>query len=151
MRHVLVPLEPAGRIEVEALDQARGPRPQLGRQGGHDLELCGGHDRPEAELGGRAGEPGQEQRLGLVRGHAGQPRPVAVDEADAAVRPALGEDRDAGRAQLLDVAVDGPDGDLQLTGELRRGQAAAALEQEQQVDEAAGTHLPEDSPVHDRT
>ena len=51
---------------------------------------------PEPQLRGRPGQTGQEQGLRLVGGHAGQPGPIAVDQADAAVRPALGEDRDAG-------------------------------------------------------
>ena len=37
--------------------------------------------------------------------------------------------------------MDGPHGDLELPRELGSGQAATALEQEQQVDEATGAHL----------
>ena len=101
-----------------------------GRQGGHHLELRGGDDRAETQLRGGTGQAGEEQGLGLVGGHAGQPRAVAVDEPDPTERAALREDRDAGRAQLLDVAVDGPDRHLQLARELaprsgRRGSGAA--------------------------
>ena len=125
---------------MEALDQARRADPQLRRQRGEDLELRRGHDGPEAELGGGPGHPGQEQRLGLVAGHPGQARPVAVDEADPAVRAALGVDRDAGRAQRLDVAMDRPLGDLELGGELGGGQLASRLEEEQHRDESGGAH-----------
>ena len=119
---------------------AAGPGAQLGRQRGHDLEPGGGDDRPEAELRGGARQARQEHRLGLVGGQARQARPVAVDEADAAVRAALGVDRDAGLGERLDVAVDRPDGDLELLGQLRRRHPAAGLEQEQDVDEPAGAH-----------
>ena len=142
-------LEPARRVEVEALGDPAGPRPELRRQGGHDLEPGGRDDRPEPELRGRPRQPAQEDRLGLVGGQAGQPRPVAVDEADAAVRPALGVDRDAGLGERLDVAVDRPDRDLELVGELRGRHPAAGLEEQQDVDESAGTHATEDSRVDD--
>ena len=140
VRDGLVGLEPAGGIEVEPLDDPRCAGPKLGRQGGHDLELRRGDDRAETQLRGGAGQAGEEQGLGLVGGHAGQPRAVAVDQADAAERTALGEDRHAGRAQLLDVAMHGPHRDLELAREFSRGQAASALEQQEQVDETAGAH-----------
>jgi hypothetical protein len=37
--------------------------------------------------------------------------------------------------------MNGPDGDFELLRELGGGQAATALEQEQQVDQATGAHL----------
>ncbi len=132
--------EPFAGVEVEALDQARGPRPELDRQRREDLELGGGDDRPEPELGGRSGQSGEEQRLGLLGGHPGQPRPVAVHQPDPAVRAALGVDRHARRAQRLDVAVDRSFGDLELARQLGGGQLAARLEQQQERHEARCTH-----------
>jgi hypothetical protein len=140
MGQVLRRVEPAGGVEVEALGDAAGPSPELRRQRSHDLQAGRGHDRPEAQLRGRTGQTREEHRFGLVGGQAGQPGPVAVDEADAAVRAALGVDRHAGFRQRLDVAVDRPDGHLELLGELRRRHPAAGLEQEQDVDQAAGAH-----------
>ena len=125
---------------MEPLHQPRRARAQLRGQGGEDLEPGRGDDRAQPQLGGRPGQAGQEQGLRLVGGHAGQTGPIAIDQADAAVRPALGEDRDAGGAQGVDVAVDGPDRDLELVGQLSRGQAAAGLEDQQQVDQSTGTH-----------
>jgi hypothetical protein len=58
------------------------------------------------------------------------------------VRPALRVDRDAGGAEGLDVAVDGPNRDLQLAGQLGRGQPTAVLEVEEQLEEARGAHAP---------
>ncbi len=125
---------------MEALDQARRAHPQLGRQRGEDLELGAGDDRAEPQFGRRAGHPRQEERLGFLAGHPGQPRPVAVDQPDAALRPALGIDRDAGRAERLDIAVDRPLGDLELAGELAGRQLAPRLEQQQHRDESGGAH-----------
>jgi len=42
--------------------------------------------------------------------------------------------------ERLDVAVDRPDGDLELLGQLPGGQPVASLEQEENIDESAGTH-----------
>jgi hypothetical protein len=64
----------------------RDPGAELGRQGGDDLDLRRGHDGSEAQLRGRAWQARQEQRSGLVRGHPGKPRPIALDQADPAGR-----------------------------------------------------------------
>ena len=82
----LARLEPVAGVEVEALDEARRPDAQLGRQRGEHLELRRRHDGAQTELRGGAGQAREEQRLGLVAGHPGQPRAVAVDEPEAAVR-----------------------------------------------------------------
>src|SRR4051812_34073538 len=140
MGHLLVRLEPSGGIEVEPLDQPRRAGPKLRWESGHHLELRSGHDRAESQLRGWPRQPGQEQRLGLVRGHPGEARPIAVDEADPAERTALSEDGHARGAQLLDVPVDGPDRDLELVGELRGGHATPTLEQQQEVHEPARAH-----------
>jgi hypothetical protein len=52
------------------------------------------------------------------------------------VRPALGVDRDAGRAERLDIPVDRSLGDLELGGELAGGQLASRLKEEQHRDES---------------
>ena len=50
------------------------------------------------------------------------------------MRPAIGVDRDARCAQGVDVAMDRPDGYLELPGELGRGLAAARLESSRSED-----------------
>ena len=140
MRRLLADLEPAGRVEVEALDEPRCPSPKLGRQGGEDLEPGRGHHGTQAELRRRTGKPGQEQRLGLVRGHPGQPRAVPVDQPDAAVRATFRVDRDPRLAQRIDVTVDAPDRDLELPGEGRGSHLAAGLEEQEKRHEAGCTH-----------
>ena len=56
------------------------------------------------------------------------------------MRAALGVDRDARRAERLDVAVDRPDRDLELAGELGRGEPAAGLEQQEQGQQPGRAH-----------
>ena len=90
VRHRLAGTEPAGRVEVEPLEEAARAAPELGGQRGQDLEPGRRDHGPEPELGGRAGEPGEEQGVGFLGRHAGEPGAVAVDQADAAVRPAVG-------------------------------------------------------------
>ena len=131
VRDVLAGPEPAGGVEVEPLEEAARAPAQLRRERREDLEPRRGDDGAEPELGGRPGQARQEQRVGLLGGHAGQPRAVAVDEPDAAVGPALGVDRDARGAQRLDVAMDRAHRDLELarrapTRSSRRGTGAAA-------------------------
>ena len=128
-------LEPARGIQVEALRHAPRARSELRWQGRHDLELGRCHDRSKPERRGRARQAPQEHRLGLVGRQAGQTRPVAVNEADTAVRASLGVDRDARLGERLDVAVDRPDGYLELLGQFRGRHPTAGLEQEQDVDE----------------
>ena len=63
-------LEPVDRIEVEALrDLLRAGAAALGQRGG-ELELRRQELVGEAKLRRRAGQAGQEQRLGLVLGQA---------------------------------------------------------------------------------
>ena len=128
--------EPRGRVEVEALDQARGAGTELAGQRGEDLQAGSGDDRAQPELRGRAGHAGEEERLRLVRGEPGQPRPVAVDELDAAVRAALGVDRHARGAERVDVAMDRALADLELGRQHRGRGPAARLEEQEQLDEA---------------
>src|SRR4029079_12099444 len=100
----------------------------------------GRDDRAQPELGGGSGQARQEQGFGLLGSHAGQARPIPVDEADAAGRATLGVDRDPRRTELLDVAVDRPDRHLELARQLRAGHATALLQEEQQIDQATGAH-----------
>ena len=151
MGHRLAGTEPLARVEMEALDQTRRPDTKLRWQGREDLQLRRRDDGAQTELGGRPGQPGEEQRLGLFAGHPCQAGPIAIDQAETAVRATLGVDRDARRAQRLDIAMDGPFGHLELGRELGGGQLAACLEEEQERHEAGGAHPVTIRLIHDRT
>ena len=142
VRQLLVRLEPARRVEMESLGDPARPNAQLGRQGGHHLEPRGRNHRPETELRRGTGQPGQEDGLRFVRGEAGQAGSVAVDEADPTVRSAFRVDRDTGLGEGLDVAIDRPDRDLQLLGQLGGRHPAARLQEEQDIDQSTGSHPP---------
>lgn len=114
--------------------------PQFLRQCGPHLELGRGEDGAQAQLGGGTGRSGEEEGLGLPGGEAGQPGAVAVEEAVATGVARVAVQRDARRAQCLDVAVDRAHGHLQLLGELGGGHPAPGLEQEEDRDESAGLH-----------
>jgi hypothetical protein len=128
---------------VEPLDQPRRTRPKLGWQRREDLQASGSDDGSQPELRGRTGQPGQEQRLGLLAGHAGEPRAVALNEPDPAVRATLGIDRYACLGQGIDIAEHRAHRDLELLGERRGRHLAAGLEQEQQGDQAGSAHRSE--------
>jgi hypothetical protein len=133
-------VEPAGGVEEEALHEARGASAQLPGQRRQHLQPRGGHHRAQAELGSGSRQAGQEHGLGLVGGHAGEPRPVALHQPHAAMWAALGVDRYARLAERLDVAVDRPFRHLQLTRQLGGRHLAAGLEQEEQGHQAGRAH-----------
>ena len=145
VRHLLTGLEPARSVQMEPLEQAGGAPAQLRGERRKDLEPRGRDHRPETELRSGSRDPGQEQRIGLVRGHPGEPRPVALDEPDASVRAALRVDRHARDGERLDVSMDRPDRHLELPRELGGGHHAPCLEQEQQADQAGGAHGTDDT------
>ena len=147
-RHLVRLPVPARGVQVEPGLHPPDLLAQAGRQGGQQLELRRGQHRAEPELGGRARQPGQRQRLGLVGAQPGQPGAVAVHELVAAAVPGVPVQRDAGLVQGLHVPVDGADRDLELTGQLRGRHPAPGLQQEQDRDQAAGAHDADSAPLH---
>lgn len=129
MRRTVRIAVPAGGVEQEAFLDPSGVLAQLGRKGGPQLELGGGERLAEAELGGGAGERGEERGLRLVRGQSGEPGPVAVDQPVAARVSGRAVQRDTGGAERLDVPVDRTDGDLQFLGQLLGRHPAPVLKQ----------------------
>ena len=107
-----------------------------------ELEPRGGELAAEPELGGRPGHPGGEERLGLVRGQAGEPRAVAAREPVAAGQgrapprpgtPAAASDSMSRWTVRTEISS--------MPGELGSRELAARLEHEQQRDEPRRTHL----------
>jgi len=147
-RHLVRLPVPARGVQVEPGLYPPDLLAQAGRQGGQQLQLRRRQHGAEPELGGRAWQPGQRQRLGLVGAQPGQPRAVAVDELVAAAVPGVPVQRDAGLVQGLHVPVDGTDRDLKLAGQLSGRHPAPGLEQEQDRDQPAGAHDADSAPVH---
>lgn len=136
---------PPGSVQVEALLQSGRPVAQRRGERGVQLELQRGHHVAVAQLVGRAGQPGQEQPVGLLGGQPGQSGPPPVDELVAAGVPGLAVERDAGGVQRLDVPVDGAGRDGQPLGELRGGQPPMRLEQQQDGEKSRSPHFTDTS------
>jgi hypothetical protein len=132
--------EPGRGVEMETGLHALGAGAQLLRKGDQQLQLGSRHGGTEAEIGGRPGQAGQEKRLGLARLEAVQPRPIAVEQSIAAFRPALAIDRNAGRTQRVDVAIDRAQRDLAGFGQHLRRDPAARLEGGEDGEQPARSH-----------
>jgi len=136
--HLLAAAEPARQVEVDERRAWAGLVRQTRRD--PDLALRGREGGIQPELADGARHPEDEQGLGLLRAQAAKGKSVPVQQLAAAARPRFGPDGDAGGTQCLEVAVDRPDGDLELLGEGHGGRPSAGLEQEDQGHQAVGTH-----------
>ena len=112
-----------------------------GEPGGDlDLPVRGGQGARQPQVAQDGGHAQDEQGLGLIRPQAAEREPVAVHQPAAAARSCFGHDRDARRAERLQVPVDRPDADPELGGERPRGRHAAGLEQQGQREQPVGAH-----------
>ena len=140
MRDAVLGAEPATRVEVEEPLRPRRPLLEFGRERGQHLQPGGGELAAEPELGRRPRHARGEERLRLVRGQAGEPGAVAAGEPVAACGPAYRLDRDSGRRERLDVAMDRAHRHLQPLGYVGGRELSACLEQQQERDESGGAH-----------
>lgn len=140
-RRVLFPV-PSERVEVEPLPDPASPVPQWSRQRRSQFQLCRRQHLAQSQVVRRTGQPGQEQRLGLVGVQSGEPGPVAAEQLVTAVVPGVPVHRNTRAAQRVDVPVDGPDRDTQLFGELTCRQPAPVLQQEDEGEEPGRAHEP---------
>ncbi len=141
-RQIVLVVIPAGRVEMEPRPDPLGPVPQRLGQRCQQLELGRRHRLAQAEVGGDVRRPGQEQRVGLVRRQAGQPRPVTVEQPKTTVRTPVRHDRDAGQAEGIDVAVDGTDRDLEFGRQLGTGEPPPVLKEQDDRQQPARPHPP---------
>ncbi|APE19739.1 hypothetical protein vnz_01140 [Streptomyces venezuelae] len=90
---------PAQRVEVEAFADPSCPVPERGRERRGQFQLCRREHLAQPQVRRRTGQPGEEQRLGLLGVQSGQLGPVAAEQLVAATVPGVPVDRDAGAAQ----------------------------------------------------
>ena len=83
----------------------------------------------------------QEQGPGLVGGEAAEVGATTAEQLPPAVAALLGVDGHTGHRQGFEVASGRALGDLELLGDLGRGDAPLALEDEQEGDQPVGTHV----------
>src|SRR5205814_5378659 len=95
---------------------------------------------------GRGGPGDEEQRLGLGSGEAAQVRTPSAGETPTAIAALRRVDREAGRAQRIEVASSRSFGYFELERHLCRGDLPARLEQQQYCHESVSPHPPMISP-----
>src|SRR5580765_1072564 len=124
--------------------RAARPLLQVRRQRRQNLQT--GVREHTAEAGRRRRR--DEQRLRLGRGEPCELRPVATGQPIAACGPTQRLDRNTGGSERLDVAVNRSDRDLEVRGELGRGELPPQLQEEKQRNQPrcphrAGTYMTE--------
>ena len=134
--------EPAWGIEMKAFLHPAGVRAQIGRQCRHQLGLRRQHRSIEAKRGCRPRQSRHEQRLGLRLRQSVQPHAIAVEQAIAAFRAAIGIDGNAGRGERIDVAIDGAHRNLAGVREFRRGDLSPRLQGGEDRKQPARAHGP---------
>src|SRR5580658_726883 len=105
---------------MEARADAIRLRLDMGRQRRHELELRGCENLREAKLGGRSRQACEKKRFGFRLGEAGELRAIAIHKLETAAAAAVRIDGDTGGAQLIDIAKDRSDGNLEMSRELGR-------------------------------
>lgn len=114
------------------------PRARRGRELARRLvEL-----RPEAQVGSRPLPAERKQRLQLRLGQPGEVGAVAVEQVRAAARPPVGRDRNARRAQRVQIAKDRAPRNLEARGQVAGAQPAVGLQQQEDGKEAVGSNAP---------
>ena len=106
-------------------------------QGAH--QLAEGRLQLRARVRRRSG--GEEQGTRLAGAQAAEVGATTTCEAPAAAPPLLGVDRQPRHAERVEVAPGGPLGHLELGGHLGRRHPASLLQEQEDGDEAVGTHL----------
>src|ERR1035437_3963006 len=133
-------LKPAGSVEVKPLPNPRGPASKLRRQGCQHFQLRGRENGAQPELGRLSRVTRKEQGFRLFGREAGEPRSIALHQLEAAVCTSIRVDGYPRAAQLVDVAVDSSNRDLELVCHLLGRHPATRLEQQKDRNESAGSH-----------
>jgi hypothetical protein len=129
--------EPAGHIQMNQ----RGARSRAAESGGGaDLAVRRGDGAVKTEVAQHIRDAQDKERLCLVGVQGAQREPVVVHELAPAAWPGLGNDRDAHRAERLQIPVDGPDRHLKLTGQSPGGHPAAGLQDQDQRHQTICSH-----------
>jgi hypothetical protein len=111
------------------------------RQGGRQFQLRRRQQISEPKFCRRSRQPGEEEGRGFGRRQTGELGAIPVEELEPAIGTAIGIDRHICRTQLVDVAIDGPDGDLELLGQGPRGHPPAGLQEHEDRQQSARAHM----------
>jgi hypothetical protein len=127
---------PAARVEQESLLGAGRDFAQSGRHGRQKFESRRRQQTAQPELRNRRRGAREQQRARLGFGQSGQVGAVPVQQLVAAALATFTVDRHAGRAEVGQVAIDGPFRHLEFGRELGGREATVRLQVEQDGDEA---------------
>jgi hypothetical protein len=116
---------------MKAIPDPAGALPHARRHRRQQFEPPRAQSRAQAEIGRGTRQAGEGQGFRLHRRQPGQLRPVAVEQAEAAAGAAIGIDRYAGGAEMIDIPLDRPQGDLELGGQDIGRQPPPELEQDE--------------------
>jgi hypothetical protein len=140
MGHLVGLARPRRGIDQQPFARPLRPRPLRRRHRGQQLVQRTLQRRAQAQVAGHLWAAEAEQRPRLRFGKTGEVGPEVVQEPDPPVAPALGVDRDAGRAERVEVPQDGPLRHLQPLGQLPGREPARALELQQNREESVAAH-----------
>jgi hypothetical protein len=133
--------EPANGIEVEPrADAARVCAGAFG-QCRAQFQLGRREHVGEAKLRRGSRQAGERQRLGLGGRQARELGAVAVEQLEATARAAIRIDRHVRGAELIDVAIDGANRNLEFARQRFGRHPAAGLQQQQDRQQPARTHF----------
>src|SRR5882724_11898607 len=94
----------------------------------------------QTQISRRSRQPRQEQRLGFLLRKAIQLRSIAIQQPIAALSAPLAQDRDASRAQSVDIAIDRAERHTALLGQRLGSSQPPRLQGRQNRKKAACTH-----------
>jgi hypothetical protein len=126
---------------MEARGDALGAGAAVGWEACEQLELRSGGFGADAEILCGAPCSREQQHLGFAGREAGELGAIAFMKRETARAATLGIDRNARGAELVDVAIDGADRNLELARQRIGRQAAAHLKHDQDRKKTAGAHF----------
>src|ERR1700730_3659278 len=94
----------------------------------------------QTQIGRRSRQTRQEQRLGFLLRKAIQLGSIAIEQPIAALITPVAQDRDASRAQSVDIAIDRTEGYAAVLGQRLGSSSSTRLQGRQNRKEAACAH-----------
>jgi hypothetical protein len=116
-------------------------RLDFGWHGRQELEARGRETIGQTKLGRRPRQASEKQGFRLRVRHAGQLGSKSVVESETTSPAAFAIYRNTSRAELIDVTIDRPDGNLEMLRQFSRGHPAARLQHELDGQETAGQQI----------
>ena len=124
-------------------------RLHMGGERRGQLEPGGRQNICQPQLFGGTGQAGEEHGFGFGFGETRELGAVALQQLETAVAAPVCVDRNAGCAQLIDIAMNGAYRNAELLRQRRRAHPAAGLQQHKDRKQPAREHVFTLSQIHD--